>query len=366
MRPGLLTHSLPGVPQTAIAEKFIRCNHLLVNQYLASGLENSDDSRPSERVRDGLLRSVRRHPSPSPGSSIAIGAFAALVAVGIRFSLPLEPTQIPTLAVVVALAIVTTFVGIVAGITTAVLGGLLSWYLFFTPLAWSLAHQAWIPILAYGVIATVIVTTSHLYRSSERLHHEKELSRLRAEAVDANLFAREMAHRLKNALTIVQSIAFQTIGTEGVDAAKFAGRLKALADANELLTEHVEMPTAKVREVIDAALRPFHDEEGRFSIEGTDGPIRAQQVVSLALGIHELATNACKYGALSNHSGRVALRIEEAGERLKLVWAEVGGPRVSPPVRNGFGMRLLRRTGMNAKLEFEPDGLVCAIEVRKA
>ena len=337
-----------------------------MSQHVAARLERSGDSKPADRVRDGLLRNVRGRPSRSPASSIAIGVFAALVAVGIRVFLPLEPTQVPTLTVVVALAIVTTFVGNVAGITTAVIGGLLSWCLFFTPFSWSLAHQAWIPILAYGVIATVILTTSHLYRSSERLHHEQELNRLREEAVDANLFAREMAHRLKNALTIVQSIAFQTIGTEGADAAKFAGRLKALADANELLTEHVEKPTARIREVIDAALRPFHDEEGRFSVLGIDAPIPAQQVVLLALGIHELATNACKYGALSSPRGRVALSIEDMGERLKLSWVEECGPRVSPPERNGFGMRLLRRTGMNASLGFEPDGLVCAIEVRKA
>ena len=64
------------------------------------------------------------------------------------------------------------------------------------------------------------------------------MAALRSEAETANLFAREMAHRLKNALTIVQSIAFQTLGVEAADGGKFAGRLKALADANELLTEH--------------------------------------------------------------------------------------------------------------------------------
>jgi two-component sensor histidine kinase len=87
----------------------------------------------------------------------------------------------------------------------------------------------------------------------------------------------------------------------------------------------------------------------RSCAAGEDGAadtrIAAQQVVSLALAVHELATNACKSGALSVREGWVPLRIEEAGDRIKLLWREHGGPPVVPPEAKGFGSRLLGRLG---------------------
>jgi two-component sensor histidine kinase len=269
----------------------------------------------------------------------------------------------PTLPVVVTLAIVTAFVGIWCGITTALVGGILSWYLFFNPYSWSIAHGAFIPLISFAVIATVIVTTAHLYRSSERRRHDAELRRLQIQADNADLFAREMAHRLKNALAIVQSIAFQTIGSDSVEAGKFASRLKALAEANELLSEDVHSPTAEIGDVIHAALKPFSDEGHRFVIGQVEARIRSQQVISLALAIHELATNAVKYGALSVPRGTVRIDFELLTGRLIMTWIERGGPPVDTPGEQGFGMRLLRRSGMNAQVEFLPEGLGCSIEV---
>lgn len=286
-------------------------------------------------------------------------------AVAVRFLLPLRPEQLPTLPLVVTLAIVTTFVGARAGVITALVGGLLSSYLFFNPDSWSLAQDAWVPILGYTVISIVIITTAHLYRSSERARHETELARFQRQAENSELFAREMAHRLKNALTIVQSIAFQTIGTETVEAAKFAGRLRALAEANELLNEDVATPTATVRDVIEAALSPFGRDKGRFDLRIVDARIPSQQVVSLALATHELATNATKYGALSHARGHVQIDVEDLGSKLQLTWKEHDGPPVVPATEQGFGTRLLRRSGMGTDVSFEPDGLRCTMGLRK-
>lgn len=329
----------------------------------SSGQEAGRSGETLGRQSAGLRTYLR----PSPFVQVLVGGFAALIAVGIRYSLSLQPTQIPTLTVVVALAVVTTFVGIIGGITTAVVGGLLSWYLLFPPFySVRLSDEAWIPIFGYSVIATVIITTSHLYRSSEQLRHEREVAILRNEADTANLFAREMAHRLKNALTIVQSIAFQTLGADAPEAGKFAGRLKALADANELLTEHVEMPTAKVGQVVEAALKPFAGTGRRLRLDSVDAAIPAQQVVSLALAIHELATNASKYGALAAPDGWVEVKVEDMGETLNLMWAEHDGPPVKAPEGQGFGTRLLRRAGMKTRLDFAVDGVRCSIAVHKA
>ena len=311
-----------------------------------------------------LRREVRLGPARSWYAEVAIGAVAAAVAIVVRLLIPLGPQQIPTLTVVVMLAIVTTFVGIRAGVTTAVVGGLAAWYLFFNPQSFSLGNGAWVPLMGFVVIAMVIVSTSYLYRRSERLLHAEELAKLEDQAANAELFAREMAHRQKNALDIVQAIAFQTIGSDVPEAAKFAGRLKALADANELLNEHVRQPTANVRQVVEAALRPFS--HGRIHVESVDAAIPSQQVVSLALGLHELATNAVKYGALSKPDGSATLKVEDAGDRLQLDWKERDGPAVKAPETNGFGTRLLQRAGLNTRFEFEPDGLRCSFGIRKA
>jgi two-component sensor histidine kinase len=318
-----------------------------------------------EPLRNRLAREVRARPDLPILYEVGIGVVAGLIAVAIRLALPLKPNQLPTLPAVVVLAIVTTFVGRWAGIATAVVGGLLSWYFLFSPFTWSLSHDAWIPILAFAVIATVIITTAHLYRSTARLSHERDMARLQTQADDAELFAREMAHRLKNALAIVQAIAFQTIGTATEDATKFAGRLKALADANDLLNEHVDTPSASVRQVIENALHPFRDFTGRFEIDDVESAIPAQQVVSLALALHELATNAMKYGALSEPDGRVSIGLLDQGDRVTMTWKEHGGPAVVAPLKAGFGSRLLRRSGMSTQLDFEPDGLRCVIGLRK-
>jgi two-component sensor histidine kinase len=297
---------------------------------------------------------------------ILVGIAAALLAVGLRYLLPLSPIQLPVLTVVVAVAITSTFVGLASGIATAVLGGLLSWYVFFMPVRWELGSAGIIPLFGFSVTASVIIITTHLYRRSEQRIYQAEVAILQRQAEASELFAREMAHRLKNALAIVQSIAFQTLDDETPAAATFAARLKALADANDLLNEHVERPTADVADVVKVAVQPFAGVKQRVHMEFPDVKIAARQVVLLALGLHELCTNAVKYGALSNEAGWVSLKIEDLGDCIELVWKERDGPPVAPPEANGFGMSLLRRVGSDPQLLFEPDGLRCSMRLRKA
>ena len=321
------------------------------------------DGRAPLPVRLGQSLASRRD---LPGAAqIGIGAAAALVAVAIRYLLPLSPVQLPTLTVVVAVAITSTFVGLAAGVTAAVLGGLLSWYLFFTPMSWDLSPGGLIPVLGFSVIAAVIVTTSHLYRLSERRNQQAQLAAVQKQAEAAELFAREMAHRMKNALAIVQSIAFQTLGEDTAAAGKFAGRLRSLADAHDLLSEDVKRPTANVTDVVRAALQPFVDQDEQVDLELADVRIAAQQVVSLALAVHELGTNASKYGALSVAGGRVLLRIEDAADRVRLIWSEFGGPPVQQPETTGFGTKVLKRLGTESEFRFEPKGLRYSMCLRK-
>jgi PAS domain S-box-containing protein len=193
----------------------------------------------------------------------------------------------------------------------------------------------------------------------------------KAQERQRELLVHELNHRVKNTLAVVQSLAAQSLRSAQVPretSAAFEGRLMALAAAHDLLTRE-SWEAAELRAVVGEALRPF-DQGHRFDISGPDLRIRPQAAVSLTLALHELATNASKYGALSNAAGRVAVdwTITEAEPRtIRFVWRESGGPPVAPPARRGFGSRLIRQglageVGGTVTLDFPPEGLVCAFE----
>lgn len=192
----------------------------------------------------------------------------------------------------------------------------------------------------------------------------------RAEA-HLRLLIDELNHRVKNTLAIVQGIAQQSFksGADPLVARKaFEGRLAALSEAHNLLTrEH--WGAVSMRQIIGDAVAPHGGIERHFEIAGPDLAIPPKTAISLALAIHELATNAVKHGALSRPEGRVAIAWDCSGTpaRLALRWEERGGPRVEIPTRRGFGTRMIER-GLAAELAgtvtiaFEPAGLVCTVD----
>ena len=193
----------------------------------------------------------------------------------------------------------------------------------------------------------------------------------RAEA-HLRLLVDELNHRVKNTLAIVQGIAQQSFKDDvpaGQARAAFEGRLAALSEAHNLLTrEH--WSAVSMRQIIDDAVRP-HGEVGRFTLEGPDLTILPKTAISLALAIHELATNAVKHGALSRPEGRVSIRwarVRGAGPaRLTMTWQETGGPPVAVPNRRGFGTRMIERglaaeLGGTVQIEFRPEGLTCTVD----
>ena len=288
-----------------------------------------------------------------------------MFAVGIRYAFDLPAGVLPFFTVVMAVCLVTVTTGLVGGITAAVVGGLLSWYLILTPRSWWLLDGSdGYALLGYFAVITVILCTSQLYRLSERNRQAAALALAMKEVEQQSLFAREMSHRLKNAIAIVQSMATQTFAKDSADLPKFVGRLRALADAHGLLNEHVRQPHASVDELVQLAVRPFKDRSDRFVLNGPPAILPDQQVVSMALALHELGTNAVKYGALSTPQGMITVDWELVEGKVRLRWAEHDGPPVVPPTSSGFGTRLLRRTAMGAQLDFEPSGLVCIISQR--
>lgn len=198
---------------------------------------------------------------------------------------------------------------------------------------------------------------------TERHRYEEQLQ----------LTARELQHRVKNNLAVVQSIAAQSFRgsaskEEGV--AVFAGRLRALASATELLTKG-NWEAVPVAEIVEEILRPFRDEKrSHFTFEGAPIRIPSNIAVTLGMALHELGTNAVKYGALSNDRGVVAVRWQPNAAGIVIDWQEKDGPAVAPPARSGFGTKLLTRglfddgTG-RVDLAFDPAGVRCTIAIHK-
>jgi two-component system CheB/CheR fusion protein len=204
--------------------------------------------------------------------------------------------------------------------------------------------------VAAGVVITFVDIT-------ERKRAEQQL-----------LFSRELQHRTNNLLAVIQSIAAQSLsGTHSLAEARaaFTARLHALANANALLIGE-DWQGASLEDVIARELASF---VSRASLKGPPLELTPSATQGFALVIHELATNAAKFGALSTPGGQVAIRwsVEQRGEnpRFSFSWQESGGPRVTAPERNGFGTTLLTSAlGGEATphLEYAPQGLHFTLE----
>ncbi|WKA27129.1 sensor histidine kinase [Bradyrhizobium roseum] len=194
-----------------------------------------------------------------------------------------------------------------------------------------------------------------------------------------NLLIEELNHRVKNTLAVLQSIATQTFRSASrTEREKFEGRLGALAEAHNLLSQE-KWQGAELREVIARVLRPYLlSTPERMRMSGPRVPLSPRLAVVLSMIVHEIATNAAKYGALSNDTGTIAIDweiIEESDRRkLRLIWTEAGGPPVTAPVQRGFGSRLIERStrdqlGGEATVDFLPRGVVytvsCALDMEE-
>jgi two-component sensor histidine kinase len=321
----------------------------------------ADASRPANSL--DLRESIKAY---SRAADVAIGAALGAFLVASRYWLPVDPNVLPVAAIFVALPFVTMFRGWLGGLAEAVVGLAGSWYFVLVPQwSWALDEKGLLILVGNALIAAIIITSSQMYRRSERRYRHAVVVRAERDLAERDLFARELNHRVKNSLTIVQSLAAQTFDRSDIRLTLFAGRVKALADAQALLMPHTRYPIAEVAEVVEAALEPFAS-INNFDVTGPAAKVRDQEAVNLALALHELGTNAVKYGALSVASGSVEVRWSKTENELHLEWDEHGGPEVTPPHKQGFGTRLLNRRAMGTQIEFRPGGLHCRIVQRLA
>jgi two-component sensor histidine kinase/integral membrane sensor domain MASE1 len=222
-----------------------------------------------------------------------------------------------------------------------------------------------------GIVSTLFNTPHH--PSERELRFMDLLARQTADYLERNHAEKiqktligEIQHRSNNLLSIIQAIAHRTFSSErsSIEAGKaFEARLQALARANQELIKS-NWAGVNLKEIVRQELEPFAE---RTLVEGTDIKVGPQLAQNFSLALHELATNAAKYGALSDRNGKVGIywTIVREGEnsRLKLKWEERGGPQVSQPTRQGFGTTLLRAVFPDARFDYAIDGLNCEIDV---
>lgn len=209
----------------------------------------------------------------------------------------------------------------------------------------------------------ILGTTSVVVDISERKANEDQL----------RLLLRELTHRCKNLLAVIHAIARQTASrTRSVEdfLDRFTARLGAMGTSHDLLIAD-DWQGASLRMLVEQQLGEHAERFGeQIAIEGEDVMLKPEAVQNLGLALHELATNAQKYGSLSDPEGEVSIswKFCEDSPKLKLVWQERGGPRVTPPDRSGFGRAMIENVVSRAldgdvRLSFPPKGVRCVIEI---
>lgn len=248
------------------------------------------------------------------------------------------------------------FGGTWSAITVALLGGLTSAYVWIPPRFAVVLHgEGVFRLFSFWALALMMILVTSLVHAA--------LDRLAAAEGRARIVASEMKHRVQNNLTLVQTIIRQTLqNSDDLSEVRklLTARLAALARTHDLM-ENFEEKDVSLESVVRKALEPF--DVRQFAIAGPSTVIVAQEyLLALMLLIHELATNAAKYGALSDSAGRVAISWTEnqATHKVSIDWKERFGPRVDQPSRTGFGSRLLR-AAFSANIIYEPDGVRCTV-----
>lgn len=219
------------------------------------------------------------------------------------------------------------------------------------------------------VFVDLYMKTRALARMNDRLEQRvaERTAQLEAAIARQELLAREVDHRARNALAVIQSIVALTPPD---DSARFAeaikGRIRAMAMAHNLLSES-RWRGADLLTLVNDELAPYAQED-RISVVGQPVSIAPTVAQNLALAVHELATNAAKYGALSTADGRLAVSWRPEGDHLRIDWFEDCSHQVEPPTRTGFGSKVIQASirsqlGGQVQKDWEPSGLKCALSL---
>jgi two-component sensor histidine kinase len=304
---------------------------------------------------------------PSPGRAVAVAVSCLVVAGALRWMLsPLLQANAVYLPFLAAALIATLEGGLLGGVATAVLGGILGhlvfvgqpWRMDFTPSSAS-------ALITYWGLSGLVVAVTHAMALAIR--------RERALNEQLRTVTRELDHRAKNMLTVIQSVIRQTEASAGSIRdfrTLLEDRLQAVSAAQSLLSEAQGRPIP-VGELVRRVFAPFALET-RLStpLAGPELDVSPDMAVALALLLHELATNATKHGALSTEAGKVSFTWEKRGAEVGMRWQETGGPRVELSGRRGFGTRLFKTAlpphlGV-VEVRYAPEGLHADVTLKPA
>lgn len=310
---------------------------------------------------------------------LSLAAFAVALITRFVFDHAL-PDGFPYLTFFPAVILTAFFAGRWPGVVCAVASGLSAWYWFIPPFGeFGLNSSVLIALLFYvGVVLVDIVVIELMHRAMDGLRTERAVTSrllLQQAAMVTDLqereerqqtLQRELTHRMKNTLAMVQAVVAQSLrhATSIEEAAETSSsRIMALGRSQDMLTES-NWQAADIRYVMDAALEPHSDRPDRFTVHGPSMSLNAMQSMGLALTLHELATNAAKYGALSVDAGTITIDwSHQVDGSFALAWKERGGPLVQTPTRRGFGSRLIERVvpgyfGGTSQMTYQPEGVV--------
>lgn len=300
-----------------------------------------------------------RRPSPGSAEAYALALLFVALAGLSRWALGFFTHDLQVFTTFYPAVLFTALLGGAGpGIFAALLGGFVCWWLFLSPLTslLPLSRADEINLLSYFVASALIVWASdHYRRLTKRLRDEETFRKL---AVD------ELAHRLKNKVATIQSIVSFRLRDYPEARDDITGSLAALMATDDLITA-TQGEGAHFRDILLAEFAPY--DLSRIATAGPDCLLSPRLALTMALLVHELATNSAKYGALSASTGKLSIDWSRDERRLNIVWRESAGPPVRPPSHSGFGTRLFRRAleQFDGKVDaaFEPSGLVCKLSV---
>lgn len=317
-------------------------------------MEDSQSSDPLDRLA-GLSTRIR----PYSTEALAVTVICLGTATALRFvgnwtnSDFLFATYFP--AIMAA--------GLLAGIPAAIGVTIASAFivrLFFVPSylnTSSHSYGEYIDFIMYLVSAALTISFAHYCRVVLKRLHKRNLTN--------EILARELQHRSKNVCAALDVIVRKSLADDPERAKKLFGRIKAMMYANELLTAP-QPQIMTLKQLLLQAFAPYG--EDRLEAFGPEIFVEPGVARHLILLIHELVTNAAKYGSLSRLSGRVLVEWREEEETINLSWKESGGPRIGLPKRDGFGSQLaavcVRAISGSMQQDFAPDGFGCSIRFK--
>ena len=317
--------------------------------------------KPTAGGRFGRLVQLGLAPRSPAALSFALLCVAAATLLRLAISL-IAPDAVPYATYFPAILIATLIGGAVAGTFAALLSALAAWTMFVPP-RFSMAYLRTDDVVGLGLFffaAAAIIWVADRYR--------RVLRRLDEEEAYRQIVVADLSHRVKNKLATVYAILRHELRGHRDVWQSAEGRLRALSVADDFLAATEDGQGVALTQILEMELAPYGS--ARVSMTGEPVPLAGKLPSVFSLVVHELATNAAKYGALSAENGSIDISWREEAEHIVLEWRESGGPPVQPPQKRSFGTSLIERSldpfKGAAHLDFAPEGVICRMRLPRA